>query len=184
MKKLFYFAFFVFVVSGVYLLVSYNLKIAKYNFMAQSTDGEVSMKSFDGMYKIVYFGYVFCPDVCPTTLTLVSSVLDDIKAKDVKILFATLDLQRDDIKTCDEFAKYFYPNSSCIRLENGELDKVINKYGAKYKIVDLNDSVMKYSVAHSSSIFLFDKKGRFVSEVTNLTYDNVKKEIQNLLINY
>ncbi|AGZ82052.1 SCO family protein [Campylobacter fetus] len=185
MKKILYLLVFVFIASGAFLLVNHKLKIFKYDFEATTVNGEVSMKSFDGKYKILYFGYVFCPDVCPTTLTLVSTALNELKLNDsVEILFVTLDLKRDDIKSCDEFAKYFYPNSVCLRFSDSELDRVTKNYGAKYQIVDLNDSVMEYSVAHSSSIYLFDKKGRFIKEVSNLTYENVKSQIQNLVKNH
>ncbi|ANE36223.1 cytochrome oxidase biogenesis protein, Sco1/SenC/PrrC family [Campylobacter iguaniorum] len=184
MKKFFLVIVLILVASGVFLLVNHQLKLMKYDFKGDSINGPVTMKSFDGEYKIAYFGYVLCPDVCPTTLTLVATALDDLKYKDVKILFATLDIKRDDVKTCDEFAKYFYPNSTCLRFDDKELDRVTKSYGVKYQIVDLKDSVMKYSVAHSSSIYLFDKKGRFVKEVSNLTYENVKKEIENLIKNH
>lgn len=184
MKKILYSIIAIIVFSGVFLLVNHELKLHKYDFEGESIDGNVTMENFNGKYKIVYFGYVFCPDVCPTTLNMVSSVLSEIKAKDVEIIFITLDVKRDDIKSCDEFAKYFYKNSVCVRLEQEELDKVVKNYGTKYKIIDLNDSVMGYSVAHSSFIYLFDKKGRMIKDVSNLTYENVKNEITNLVKNH
>ncbi len=184
MKKILLTILGIVVASGIFYAANYAYGLHKYNFTAQSVKGEVSMGDFDGKYKIVYFGYVFCPDVCPTTLNLVSSVLEDLKVQNLEILFATLDIKRDDVKSCDEFAKYFYKDSTCLVMSESELERVTKNYGAKYKIIDLNDSVMGYSVAHSSMIYLFDKNGRFVSEVSNLTYDNVKKEIKNLIKNY
>lgn len=185
MKKIIFAVIFVLLASVVFLVVGNRLKFEKYNFDANTINGRATMSTFDGKYKIIYFGYTFCPDVCPTTLSLVSTVLNDIKAKNVMILFSTLDLKRDDVKNCDEFIKYFYLNSLCIRLDNDKiLRKVADNYGVKYKIINLDDSAMGYSVAHSSSIYLFDKKGNFVKEVSNLTYDNVKNEIENLLKNH
>lgn len=185
MKKFFYVVVVVFFVSGLYFLINHEFKMHKFDFKANSIGGEVSMKSFDGKYKIVYFGYTFCPDVCPTTLNLVSSVLNELQAKNVEILFVTLDLQRDEISNCDEFAKYFYPNSTCIKFDDkANLDKMVENYEAKYQIIDQNDSYMSYSVAHSSFIYLFDKRGRFIKNVSNLTYSNVKTQIQDLLKNH
>ncbi|ASM35474.1 SCO1/SenC family protein [Campylobacter sputorum subsp. bubulus] len=152
----------------------------KYDFSAQSIDGKVTMGSFDGKYKIFYFGYTFCPDVCPTTLTLVSTALENNPKKDeIMIVFVTLDPQRDKVKETDEFVKYFYPNSVGIVVDN--LDKMTSNFGVKYQIVDLKDSQMQYSVAHSSAIYLFDKDGNFVKEVTNLTMQEIKSSIEELL---
>lgn len=185
MKKFFYVVILVFVVSGLYFLINNELKIHKFDFKAKSLSGEVNMKSFDGKYKIVFFGYMFCPDICPTTLNLVANALNELQAQDTQILFVTLDLQRDEIAQCDEYVKYFYSNSTCIKFDKrNDLDKMVKNYDAKYKIIDQNDSNMSYSIAHSSFIYLFDKKGRFVKDVSNLTYSNVKAQIQNLIKNH
>ena len=185
MKKIFYVVGVLVIVSIGFFAFLYQYNYNKYDFQAQSIDGNVSLKSFDGKYKVLYFGYVFCPDVCPTSLNMVSTVLNDIKAKDVDLLFVTLDPKRDDVKSCDEFAKYFYKDAYCLRITPKEkLDKVVENYGSKYKIVKQEDSAMEYSVAHSSFLYLFDKKGRMVKEISDLTYNNVKKEFENLLKNY
>ena len=65
-----------------------------------------------------------------------------------------------------------------------EGNEVKINYEAKYQIIDQNDSYMSYSVAHSSFIYLFDKRGRFIKNVSNLTYSNVKTQIQDLLKNH
>lgn len=162
---------------GISSLIKYK---NKYDFSAQSINGKVTMNSFDGKYKIFYFGYTFCPDVCPTTLALVSSALEDNPRKnEVLVIFTTLDPQRDKVKESDEFVKYFYPYSVGIVADN--LPKMASNFGVKYQKVDLKDSQMQYSVAHSSAIYLFDKSGKFVKEVTNLTMQEIKSSIDELL---
>lgn len=187
MKKIFYVLGALLILSGVYLLINYQLKIHKYDFHGSSVDGNVTMKSFAGQYKVVYFGYMLCPDICPTALNTVSMALNDLEAKNVKVLFFTLDLKRDDLKSCDEFAKYFYKNSSCIRMNSvGDLDKVVSNYGAKYQITDLNETQenSNYSIAHSGLIYLFDKKGRLIRSVSDVRYATVKSELELLLKNH
>lgn len=161
--------------GGVFLYFKQN----PYDFTATSIDKEVTLKSFDGKSKIVYFGYGSCPDICPATLVLVSNALNELKARDVVVLFITLDPDRDTAQTIDEYAKYFYPNSYGLIVNN--LDKVTKNYGAKYQKVRLEKSAMEYSVAHSSSLYLLDKKGRFVSEISNLTPQNIKDSIEELI---
>lgn len=180
MKNLFYIVLAIVVFAASFGVSKFIKDKNKYDFSAQSINGKVTMNSFDGKYKIFYFGYTFCPDVCPTTLTLVSSALEDNPRKDeVLLVFTTLDAQRDSVKESDEFVKYFYPNSVGIIAD--DLAKMASNFGVKYQKVDLKDSQMKYSVAHSSSIYLFDKNGKFFKEVSNLTMQEIESSINELL---
>lgn len=166
--------------AGVFLGIKYA-NGGVYNFSAKSVNGDVTLKSFEGKYKIIYFGFGSCPDVCPATLGLVSSVLGEIKRDDIVVLFITLDPERDTPQAMDEYAKYFYPNSYGLVVDN--LKKVTQTYGAKYKKIRLEKSAMDYSVAHSSSIYLLDKKGKLINEVSNLTIENIRDSIKELVKN-
>ena len=66
MKKAFWGLIIILICIGVALL---PIKPNKYDFKALSQNGEVSLKNYDGKYKVIYFGYLFCPDVCPTALS-------------------------------------------------------------------------------------------------------------------
>ena len=167
--------FLLIVAVGITLFVDKN----DYDFTAKSANGDVTLKSFDGKNKIVYFGYGTCPDICPATLSLLSMALNELKTDEVTVLFITLDPERDTPQMLDEYAKYFYPNSHGLVVS--DLQKVTKNYGAKYQKVKLEKSAMDYSVAHSSSIYLLDKKGKFVSEVSNLTIENIKEAIKELI---
>ena len=65
-------------------------------------------------------------------------------------------------------------------MQDSELKKVTKNYNAKYELVNLQDSAMDYSVAHSSSVYLFERNGQFYKEISNLTKDEIKKEILEL----
>ncbi|MGP1486101.1 MAG: SCO family protein [Campylobacter sp.] len=175
MKKFISILLIAFIVLGMFLMV----KNSKYDFEGQDINGSVTLKTFDGKYKIIYFGYTACPDVCPATLSTLSNVLNEIKNDDIIVIFASLDPQRDTLEALDEYAKYFYPNSYAITVK--DLPKVAKNYGVKYQKVKLEKSAMEYSVAHSSSIYLLDKNGKFISEVSNLTAENIKKQIQSMI---
>ena len=71
MKKLLIVLIFILTVLGVGYLAFYS---NKYAFTGQSANGAVSLKSFEGKNKIIYFGYTSCPDVCPATLGILSGV--------------------------------------------------------------------------------------------------------------
>ena len=191
MKKLLIVLILILMVLGVGYLALYSNKYApngqgtnvaeglkNYDFTGKGVNGAVSLKSFEGKNKIIYFGYTSCPDVCPATLGILSGVLNELKRDDIVVIFVTLDPERDEPKNVDEYAKYFYPNSYGIVLD--DLPKVAKSYGVKYQKVLLEKSVMEYSVAHSSSLYILDKNDKFVAEISNLTAQNIKKTLENL----
>ncbi|MBR8464598.1 SCO family protein [Campylobacter sp. faydin G-24] len=178
MKYVFAFLVCFFISSGALFLV---LKSDKYDFIAESANGEVSLKSFNGKYKILYFGYLFCPDVCPSTLAFIGDVLNEIKRDDFELVFITLDPERDTPENLTLMVQNFYKNAIGLRLKN--LDKVAKNYGVKYQKINLKNSAMLYSIAHSSSIYLFDKDSKFFTEVSNLTPQNIRENIKNLINN-
>ena len=191
MKKLLIVLILILTVLGVGYLALYSNKYApngqgtnvaeglkNYDFTGKGANGAVSLKSFEGKNKVIYFGYTTCPDVCPATLGILSGVLNEIKRDDIVVIFITLDPERDEPKNVDEYAKYFYPNSYGIVLD--DLPKVAKSYGVKYQKVLLEKSVMEYSVAHSSSLYVLDKNDKFVAEISNLTAQNIKKTLENL----
>ena len=175
MKKLLIVLIFILTVLGAGYLALYS---NKYALVGQSANGAVSLKSFKGKNKVIYFGYTTCPDVCPATLGILSGVLNEIKRDDIVVIFVTLDPERDEPKNVDEYAKYFYPNSYGIVLD--DLPKVAKSYGVKYQKVLLEKSAIEYSVAHSSSLYILDKNDKFVAEISNLTAQNIKKTLENL----
>lgn len=165
----------IFICFGGFLLIIGN----KYDFTGKDINTTLNLSHFDGKYKVIYFGYTTCPDVCPAALSILSGVLDELKRDDIVVLFITLDPERDDLKLLDEYAKYFYKNSYGIVVEN--LEKVAKSYGVKYQKIDLQDSDLGYSVAHSSALYLLDKRGKFAGEISNLTEQNIKKQLEIML---
>ena len=191
MKKLLIVLILILMVLGVGYLAFYSNKYApnsqsanvaeglkNYDFTGKGANGAVSLKSFEGKNKIIYFGYTSCPGVCPATLGILSGVLNELKRDDIVVIFVTLDPERDEPKNVDEYAKYFYPNSYGIVAN--DLPGVAKNYGVKYQKVLLEKSAMEYSVAHSSSLYVLDKNGKFVTEISNLTAQNIKKTLENL----
>lgn len=167
---------------GVWSVQKYH----SYHFKAQTTNGEVSMDTFLGKYKIVYFGYMSCPDVCPATLGLLQESLQDLQDEtdlsDVAVLFITLDPKRDSLKALDSYVKHFYPNAYGLRFDEQTLQEVTKRYGVKYEIIPLKDSKLGYSIAHSSSLYLFDKQGFLTQEVSNLA--TLKDDLLSFFANH
>lgn len=144
---------------------------SKYEIKGLSKEGNFTLSALKKP-AIVYFGYTFCPDVCPTTLFMVNNAMDELKI-DAQIVFISVDLERDSLENCDIYAKDFRDDAICVRLEQNELDKVAANYGVKYKVERKNDEI---SVAHSPFVYLV-KNGELISEITNLAQKSLKREL-------
>lgn len=154
-------------------------KPISHNFVADVNGTKISLENFKGRYKAIYFGYLYCPDVCPETLLRLGDALGELKRDDFELIFISLDPERDSNEDLTQMAQNFYPHAIGFKVEN--LDKVTKTYGVKFQKVPMPNSAMIYSVAHSSAVYLLDKDGKFYSEITNLTQNNIKESLQKLL---
>lgn len=121
-----------------------------------------ALSSLRGKAVLIFFGYSYCPDVCPTTLSKLTSVtkrLGDDKAK-VKTLYITVDPDRDTPEVLKLDLKSFDLDALGLTGTRAEIDKVVKMYGASYTIVPLPQSAAKYSVSHSTTLYALDGKGR------------------------
>lgn len=166
-------------------IVYYNEQ-NKYEFTGQSSQGEIALSDLKGQNVVIYFGYTYCPDVCPITLETLGKAVESLKdynitAKDLLLLYVTLDPARDTPEALDEYAMWFYPNGMGIRFEEEDLQKITKTYNIKYEIFPMEGSAVDYSVAHSSALFFFNKDGKLVDRITNLTVDNMAASIKKVM---
>ena len=72
---------------------------------------EISSEIFRGKVMLIYFGYTYCPDVCPMVLSHLKKGMLDLKeqAKDVQVLFISIDPERDTHEKLKDYVPYFYP---------------------------------------------------------------------------
>jgi protein SCO1/2 len=132
------------------------------DFTLQSDQGPVSLKDFRGKVVALYFGYMSCPDICPTSLWNLSQAMKELppeKAEQVQGIFISVDPDRDSPKAMGMFVKGFYPTFIGLTDEKEKVDKVVRQYGVVYQKVPLKDSAMGYVVDHSSVIYLIDREG-------------------------
>ncbi len=121
-----------------------------------------SDSEFRGRLMIVYFGYTFCPDVCPTDLMAITQALDALgpAAKAIQPVFITLDPERDD-KVMAEYLRAFHPSFVGLTGTPEEIRKVANAFKAFYaKIRD--EKTGEYSIDHSGVIYLIGRDGRYL----------------------
>lgn len=134
-------------------------------FALTSHTGEaLTDQDFRGKYTLVFFGYTFCPDVCPTTLGDMASVLNALgdDAALVQPLFISVDPDRD---TQDQLATYVAAFDDRIIGLTGskeQVDAAVEAYGSWYEFVPDEDDPEFYLVNHTAGVYFMDREGRFV----------------------
>ncbi|MCX2682821.1 SCO family protein [Campylobacter sp. MIT 21-1685] len=170
--------------TALIIISFFLLNHKEYDFSLRSEFKEqTTLKDFAGKKLIVYFGYTFCPDVCPATLALLGKELKKIHSEKAYVLFISLDPLRDgDIEKTNEWLRYFYPQSAALIAHNEEeLEKITKKYNVSYQKINLKDSAMSYSIAHSNELYLFDEKGKFVKSINDLNPEELYNELKSFL---
>jgi protein SCO1/2 len=130
--------------------------------MTRAKDGkEVTAADYRGKVTLLYFGYTFCPDVCPTTLANVAQVLKTLggDADKVRVLFVTVDPDRDTPKVLNQYTDAFAPQVDGLRGTPDQLAALARRYRAAYS-VKASDDPTKYEVTHGSAVYVFGDGGK------------------------
>ena len=128
-------------------------------------DKPVRLSDFHGKLEVMYFGFASCPDVCPTTLTIIASALKQLtpeELENVQPVFISIDPERDQGEKLTAYATYFHPSFIGITGTPDEVQKVANQYGGFFIKVE-SDSAMEYLVEHTSKTYIISKDGQYVS---------------------
>lgn len=133
------------------------------SFMLRDHMGRVVRdQEFLGRFMLLFFGYTFCPDVCPTGLHTIGQALDLLgeDAAQVQALFVSVDPARDTPKVLAEYVRAFHPAILGLTGPQEFVDSVVGKY--KVKVVKVPDASGGYTVDHTASAFLVGRDGKYV----------------------
>ena len=121
----------------------------------------VTGADYRGKVTLLYFGYTFCPDVCPLTLSNVAQVLKRLgpDASRVRLLFVTVDPDRDSLAVLKRYTEAFAPEIDGLRGDADALAALARRYRVAYS-VDPHGAGGAYEVTHSSGIYVFDRRGK------------------------
>ncbi len=137
-------------------------------FALQDGNGkQVTDRDFRGKYMLIYFGYTFCPDVCPTTLNEVANALDRLggKAADLQPIFITVDPRRDTPAVVKQYAAAFTPRLIGLTGTPEEIAKVAQEYRVYYAEHRTGPGPNDYTMDHSSVLYLMGPDGRFIAPI-------------------
>ena len=134
------------------------------NFTLIAQDGQpFHQDRWQGQWTFLYFGYTFCPDVCPLTLLELSKLQKILEREqrdqNVAYLFISVDPKRDTPQRLGEYAGFFNPKFRGATGTAEEIAKLAQQFGVYYKIADAAEGE-NYTVDHSTAVLLINPKGR------------------------
>lgn len=151
--------------------------------LTDHTGAKVTDTDFADAHKIVYFGYTFCPDVCPTGLTVITEALDLLgpKAKNVKPLFITVDPERDTVPVLADYQQHFHPSFSNLTGTPEQIADVARAYRVFYQKAEVDGS-SDYLMDHSAVTYLMAPGGGFLAHFgPDTTPEQLAEAIRGLL---
>ncbi len=126
---------------------------------AMLTDADLKGRPF-----LVFFGFTYCPDICPTTLMELSDryrVLGE-NADKLTTLFITVDPERDTQEVLSQYMEAFDPRFVALRGSTDEIDAVTKNYKAFSRKVPVEGG---YTMDHTAIVYMMDRQGRFVQSL-------------------
>ena len=147
-----------------------NKKIKKFNLLESPT--------------VLFFGFTYCPDVCPTTLQSLSVLIDKLgKDKNkIKFYFVSIDPERDTPAVLKDYLSSFNPKINALTGKQKDLDVLIKSFSIYAKKVPLDNN--NYTMDHTASLILIDKNTSFVGTITYEEKNKVALEkLQKLIKN-
>lgn len=127
----------------------------------------VTDKDFRGRVMLIYFGYTFCPDVCPTTLGNVAQAYDMLSPQEqaqVVPMFITVDPERDTVDQIAQYVDAFSPAFVGLTGSPDQIEPVLKSFRVYARKVESQDA--NYSVDHSSILYVMGKDGKYASHFT------------------
>ena len=131
-----------------------------YDFTLTGGNGDVSLSDFRGKLVLIYFGYTFCPDICPATLGNVNQALKQIgsKAEDIQLIMVSLDPQRDTPEKLEQYVAHFNPTFIGITGTQEQVDTVTSLYGIFYEKKEGSEAT-SYLIDHTATLMVIDREG-------------------------
>ena len=124
----------------------------------------VTEGSFDDRYLLVYFGYAWCPDICPTELLVIGQAVDALGdlGDEVQPLFITVDPARDTVEALADYVPAFHPRLVGLTGSEEQVHEAAKAYRVYYRLNE-PDEDGTYLVDHTSYIYFMDPDGDYVT---------------------
>lgn len=130
----------------------------------------ITEKSFPGKYLLLYFGYTFCPDICPAALVNISDALKALgnEALQLEVLFITLDPERDTPEAMERYLSNFHKKIRPLWGSAAEIQAAAKTFRVFFRKVK-PENATDYVIDHSSIIYMMNPQGKLVRHFNHET---------------
>lgn len=145
----------------------------------------ITNMDFANQYQLVYFGYTFCPDICPTALSIMASAFELLGDKSDRIqpIFISVDPQRDTPEKLAQYAAYFHPRLLGLTGPENMIKRIADGYRVKYRKVPHPDGDPNlYAIDHSAGMYIIGPNSEFLAKLAHgLPPEETAKRISELM---
>ncbi len=153
------------------------------DFILQADTGPVDTRSLRGNVVLVFFGYTYCPDICPTSLTAISQALKKLAPAEsdrVRALFVSVDPERDTPARLKDYVGFFHPGIVGVTGSQEDVAAAARLYGAIYARQTVPNG--GYVIDHSGWTYVLDPDGHMVARLAHgVSPDQLLGEIRKWL---
>lgn len=142
------------------------------DFTLQSASGPVSLKDYRGKLVLIYFGYTYCPDICPTSLAITAEALNRLTPEEqskVVSIFISLDPERDTPARLKEYVEFFRPGMIGLTGTPDTLAEVAFRYSVFYARQKNEKTPGAYAIDHSADTYIIGTDGQLLNKIAHAT---------------
>ena len=152
------------------------------HFKLRTHDGKIFDTIENQNPMLIYFGFTYCPDVCPITLLTMANVLDKLENEEITPLFITVAPERDNEEILSNYVTAFHDKIIGLTGTISEINKVTSDWKVYFKKENNNDMPDNYSVNHLDIIFIANKNAEFVDFIKpNTSSEDVIKKLVKVI---
>lgn len=134
---------------------------------------------------LLYFGFMTCPDVCPTDLAKMARIARQLQQQSIKVrpVFVTIDPERDTPEKLKQYVHYFASDFVGLTGSAQDIVRITDAYHVYYKKVPSGDKPGQYMMDHSTILFLLDSQGRYLKHFgRGMDEKEIEKQVVAALI--
>jgi len=154
------------------------------DFSLQSADGPVALANYRGRLSILYFGYTYCPDICPTNLAALSAgmaMLSPEERKKIAVFFISVDPKRDTVEHLKTYVEFFDRQMIGVTGTPAEIAELAGRYGVFYAEQAAENAGDGYVVDHSADSYIVGGDGRLLAR---MAHDTPPEQVAALIRQY
>jgi cytochrome oxidase Cu insertion factor (SCO1/SenC/PrrC family) len=152
--------------------------------MTDQNGKTVTEKDLLGKHALMFFGYTYCPDVCPTELQVITAALQQMgsKADGIRPVFVSIDPARDTPKALKDYLSNFDPRFVGLTGTDAQIAQMAKAYRVYYAKLDNKQDPQSYLMDHSSIVYLMGPDGRFLKHFPYTTDASaLAKDIESVM---